>query len=625
MNLFTLGEMILIMNRLSFIKLMLLTLFLKNSVRKSYSHTIQNNNNTTIKNDNFVTPEMFGALGYPHDDLLAFQKASNYCYTNGTKVLLLTKSKYYLGSYQPAMLNKALWSNVISESKIFHVAPGITIKSNLNKTSLVLNGGNSSPYGWNTAANVLLSPASDGRSEELTQVIAVNVDKNSIIISDPLHFTGSVKTRVSLFRIGKMADNIPGTPSMENAPIQFLHIKSIQGNEIFFEEKFIHSFQHVQNLYVGVCITVKNYPSENIFENIDFLADKGEPYVLVSRSVDIKCNNIGFYNVHFSFASMQKLQINKMFIHVNRYTSTFESCPDLNITDFYVDGGNTSNKDFDEHSNLGGMLINDHSINVVLTNGIFKNLKRTALSLLYGVDVKLKNIKFIDCGESYPDVKNFSAVITAGIPIYGAISDEKYAKSDTLKVNNIPNSTIFLQDISICGNSAIPIKFCDCAMVVKNMYVEINNSSPVSAVFFWGNTGVFRADPFNPNGGESSLSIDGLKVHKNYSNKSVSISNDTYDLGSIFGLKPLLIKSTDNFQDKLNDFLHQNKVSQKKKIKYYVNQNGLYNKLDLNYINSKVTQHSINKFNEIMQNGGTSLFIDITNENIFDIKNITTN
>jgi hypothetical protein len=140
--------------------------------------------------NNEVTVEDFGAKGYPHDDMGAFQRASNYLYSIGGGILRLSQKKYYLSEYSGADVNggvlfSGLGANVIS--KAWLIPPNVTVEG--DGAEVNINGGTSVPYG-------IISVLAYCGNETSYNVSSVNNNSSTAYLSNTDGLTIGMKVQI---------------------------------------------------------------------------------------------------------------------------------------------------------------------------------------------------------------------------------------------------------------------------------------------------------------------------------------------------------------------------------------------------------------------------------------------
>lgn len=457
-----------------------------------------------------VSVEDFGAAGDgATDDMGAFQRAANYLSTVGGGTLRLNKRAYYLSQYAGADVGgKVLNASIANgtSSKCLAIPGNVTVESACFST-LTINGGASSPFGYSFSVNVLAYPDGDDAGTN-TDITAVNQAARQVTVASTAGL--AVGMLVNIGRIGGNTAGIPNTPSQERSPQQFVTITAINGQTLTFAESFIHRFDAAQSLRLWYLSAGRSYPKNIYFKNVQFNAGASAPYILISRVVGTGFDNVGFGpRASFSIGTCQHVVISSLSIDMdsgNAGTSTIESTSDVKIEALRVNGnGNTSG--------IGGLFITDNCRAVQIGRASIYNMPKTGLALLYGVDAVIEDLALYGCGTTADPINDYFAALTIGFPATGAHASMDVANAAAYKARNIGNCSAVIKRIKVAGTSTVPVRVHDAEVNILDADIEFDGTSGSGAPFMLGQSGSRRSDAvYFPKGGQSRLKIGRVNV-----------------------------------------------------------------------------------------------------------------
>jgi Membrane protein involved in colicin uptake len=497
---------------------------------------------TNIRLGSTVSPEMFGALGneglsFTNDDMGAFQRAANYLHSVGGGTLLLTKTDYYLSSYTGADVdNAACFQAGIADatvSKIWLVPANVRVQA-VGQTTLHIEGGSSSPFGYSTSANVLVFCG----EEEFLEVTAATNSTRTATLPDT---TGlSVGQTVNLSRRGGIEGGIPYTPSQERAPHQFLTIDSIVANtSVKFKEAYIHDFEAAQDLRVCWPKDGVAYPRNVFFDGVKFKKRTTSGYVLISRAMNVGFGGVEFEDTGFSFGMCQEVRVGSwktrsLTENTTGAQMTIESCSDVSIGTFSAEGNGSDNS-------LGPLFFSDNCRDIHIGKYTANRWDRTGFAAFYSFDGRIDEMTLIDCGTAASGV-SFDGALTAGQPAVGTYGSRALAEADLYKKRNLGgNSRLSIGKLKIVGNVAVPVRLHDIDADIETAYIEFANpGNNQVAPFFIGQSGDKTADAtYYPLGGETKLRVKSLEI-KTKSGDPAILSNKNGISGLLYYSQAML-------------------------------------------------------------------------------------
>lgn len=432
---------------------------------------------------NYIYPEDYYLDSDNGDWLAAFQIAANKSLELGGAEILLTKKEYYLSQFTPDRVQFSLWRTNSALSKVFYVSPNTKLSSTCGGTVLLINGGSSSPWGWETATNVLVV----GNDEDQYPVNNVDYFGNSVTVNSGDISNFSPNMRVQLYRLGGDYPNgTPRTPSRERAPCQIMTIDSISGSEIFFKEVFSHKFNTRGDLYLAKQKNSGEYPSNIFWDDVSFKSyDETDPYILFSRQ-----DGGGFYNIKLdgcsgSYGMSQNFNGNKIEIYNKDFT--IESVSGWNINTYFSEDQNSQS--------TNGVLINDNVINWSIQNFTSKGYGKTGALILFGVDGYISTMNIENCGiNGTPSISSqeYTALVV-GTLNNGFYGTKEVAESPAYLRKNLGENNLSIDKLNIKGFNKRPVLVCDSRLVVDNAYIEYDESGDTPIIHI-GDSGKSRND-----------------------------------------------------------------------------------------------------------------------------------
>ena len=439
------------------------------------------------------------------DWLAAFQRAANAIHKLGCGTIQLRQPRYSLGQYSGSDVDGLVLSLGLDTDAISRI---LVLPSNVlvvaeKQCEIDLAGGHSSPFGYRTSINIM-SGAFDG--EENAEVSRVDQDDAKVYVSS------TSKLRVGqTVRLARNGRPPAGTPSREDAPNQFLTIRSLDENAIGFNEAFRYRFDAVEDVVVRFRHDGRDYPRNVRLENIRFTTSGESAYICHSTTLDSGWRNVTLdRGVSASWGTSRGVQSDQVTVvsdAIKKNTLTIESVSDVEWGSLLLEGNESSNS-------LGGLLVDDASLNVHFRQIEARNFTRGGISLLYGVNVLIDNLLLRNCATSALAQGSFSAALSVGFPAVGAGPSSSLIESRSSKysVRNTGLAHVHVRKMTILGPATVPVRAHDVDLVIDQAYIEFLDQG-ASAPFLIGQSGQSRADArFFPLGGATNITLGDVSV-----------------------------------------------------------------------------------------------------------------
>jgi hypothetical protein len=474
---------------------------------------------------NAVTVDEFYKGSDGNDWMPAFQRASNAIHRIGGGVMQLTQSEYFLGEYALSDVDGIVLGrqfNSQNVSRIWVLPSNVLVTSN-QRTKINLGGGTSSPFGFTTSINVL-SGLFDG--ELVTPVTQINQRLSKVQVQD---IAGLRKGQT--VRLARNARTKISTPSREDSPNQFLTISSVSESELTFTEQFRHRFDATEDLVVHFRAEGLDYPRNVWLENLYFCTPTATAYICHSGTINSGWHDITLdRGVSASWGTSSGVVSDRVFIYsdpVKQNTLTIESTSDVKWGTLLVEGNRSPNS-------LGGLLINDGSINVHFKHIEASNFERSGITILYGGDVTIDELILRNCATEALDKNTYAAALSVGFPAAGAGPSSSLLESlsEKYKIRNTGTLQLRIRKLQIFGQTTVPVRVHDADLTIDYAYIEFLNRESNSPILV-GQSGYSRADSvFFPEGGKTIVKLRRIIVHP-FGPPPVSVTAPN-DPGSLF-------------------------------------------------------------------------------------------
>lgn len=439
------------------------------------------------------------------DWMAAFQRASNRLYELGGGTLHLSQSYYYLGRYRGADVGGKILSRQIDDdvvSAVWLIPSNVTVVAD-QTTQLDLGGGQSAPLGFTGTFNILTTPL---EKEHSTDVVAVNLRAAEITVKSTERLIIG-----QTVRIAREAQPPGGTPSNEDAPSQFLTIRSISGNTIAFAQPFTHRFDAVQDLVLRSLEGGTDYPRNIFFENLRITTRGKLAYLLHSRTINSGWTNVTLgENVNASWGTSEQVRSDNVVLEADTQAKnaiSIESTSNVEWGSLTLNGNGSDNA-------VGGLLVDDHSRFIHFRKIVARNFMRSGVTFVYGVDAVIDDLTLVNCARDADPLKGFSAALSVGFPADGA--GPNASKSSTpdprYLVRNSGTTRLHVRKLTITGPTSVPIRSHDANLTIDQAYIEFANTGSGAPIVI-GESGVSRSDPaYFPRGGLSDVHLGHVQV-----------------------------------------------------------------------------------------------------------------
>ncbi|MFM0210456.1 hypothetical protein PQQ96_23925 [Paraburkholderia sediminicola] len=459
------------------------------------------------KSREIVSPEDYYLASDGADYMASFQRAANYLNTRGGGTLRLSAPQYYLGQYTGSQVNGSALGYVIGAAVVSKVLflPSNVVLEGTGQTIVSLGGGSSAPLGYSGTANIIAGVVSN---EANTTVSAVAQSASQVTVASTAGL--SVGQTVRLARSAATVGGIPGTPSQEDAPNQFLTIQSIAGNVVTFNEAFIHRFETVQALYLCYRTDNNDYPRNIRIRNLRFSCPGTGAYILFTRVINSSLHHVVLdRKVALSWGTCQRVTGDDIVVISDptaKNMVTIESTNDVNIGSYLAEGNWSA-------SSIGGLLVNDTSKHVRFDKIEVRNFTKSGVAFMYGIDAQIDQLILINCATAADPVTDFAAGLCAGFAAVGSYATRQIAEGDLFKLRNQGPAKMRIRYLRSTGPSTVPVRAHDIDLSIDYAYIEYANSTGLTAPFVIGQSGDRRADAtYYPNGGQVALRLGTIEA-----------------------------------------------------------------------------------------------------------------
>lgn len=446
-----------------------------------------------------VTPAMFGAVGdNVADDMAAFQRASNFLRLAGGGTLLLDQPAYYMSEYTGADVDLNICGFSISGatvSKVWQIPSNVVVRA-AGHTTLRIEGGTSSPFGYGLGVNVLAYT----ETSLVTAVTSATAATRSVVVSSAAGL--SVGQTVMLSRPSGEASGIPNTPSREHAPCQFFTIKSIVSTTVTFEESFIHNYDSVQSLGLyRPAFGASDFTRNVHFRNITIQRATVSPYLLISRVIGSSADQLHLDASRASWGMSQDVDVGTMTLRAGDADDavTVEAVCNMRIDSFAAEGDGSTGP-------LGALFFSDSCRAIEINDFRASNFTQTGMSAFYGVDIRANRITLVDCGTAATPQGGYQGALAVGWPASGAYPTLAVASAATYLVRNTGENRFHVDTLIVRGAVQVPVRVHDCAFSYRQAFLDFANPGNGGAPILVGQSGDRRADATHyPQGGRSSI------------------------------------------------------------------------------------------------------------------------
>lgn len=439
------------------------------------------------------------------DWLAAFQRASNATHQRGGGVIYLDLPRYILGRYTGADVAENVLGHHLDANSISRIwiLPSNVLVISKNSSIIDLVGGESCPFGYQTSINVL-SGVFDG--EKTVEVTGVSVDENKISFKVMPNIC--VGQTIRLARNGR---SVNSTPSREDAPNQFLTIKSVDENSITVDQGLRQLFKSAEDLVLRFRDGQRDYPKNIRLENLHFTSTGGTAYICHSATINSGWKNITLdRGVSASWGTSNGVKSDQVTLisdAIKKNTLTIESTSDVDWGSLMLEGNGSSNS-------LGGLLVGDASTNVHFKRIEARDFQRAGISVLFGGDTEIDYLAVENCATSTPAKNAYSAAVSIGFPAAGAGPSSSISESvsSKYKMRNTGATTVHIRKLSITGPTSVPVRVHDAELKIDEGYIEFLDQGAHSP-FLVGQSGLSRSDAkFFPLGGVTGLRLGKIRI-----------------------------------------------------------------------------------------------------------------
>ncbi|HDR9049585.1 TPA: hypothetical protein QDA94_003827 [Burkholderia vietnamiensis] len=439
------------------------------------------------------------------DWLAAFQRASNAIHQRGGGVICLNLPKYILGKYTGSDVDENILGHHLDPTSISRIwiLPSNVLVTSKGRSIIDMMGGESSPFGYQTSINIL-SGVFDG--EKTAEVIGVSCNENQIFFKNaPDVLVGQT------IRLARNGRSVSSTPSREDAPNQFLTVRSIDKNSITVDQRLRQIFEYAENLVIRFRNGQQDYPKNIRLENLHFTATEGAAYICHSATIDSGWQKVVLdRGVSASWGTSNGVTSDCVTVisdDIKKNTLTIESTSDVDWGSLVLEGNGSSNS-------LGGLLVGDTSINVHFKHIEVRDFQRAGISVLFGGDTEIDYLAAKNCATNTPSEDAYSAAVSIGFPATGAGPSSSILErlSSKYKIRNTGTTKVRIRKLSITGQTTVPVRVHDAELTIDDGYIEFLDRGAHSP-FLIGQSGLSRSDAkFFPLGGVAGLRLGKIRI-----------------------------------------------------------------------------------------------------------------